>query len=161
MKPRTVAALLALAVGGSACAPRSSGAGRRAPLPRDSAAALERAVRMARPGFETQDEALRAGAYRGTADSAAPVPAAPPAALETPGGGFVIQIAAYRDRASAEVAARDAQRSFPALEVVVEEGGGYFRVALAGWRTAAEAAAPLSRVKASYPGAWVRARSVP
>ena len=124
---------------------------------------------MARPAFETQEEALRAGAYRAGVDSArsAPAPALPPPApppAPSPGEaepGFVIQIAAYRDRPSAELAAREARDGFPELEVVIEEWGGYFRVALSGWRTSAEAAASLARVRASYPGAWVRPGPVP
>lgn len=175
--PRPAASLLLLALGVAACAPRGTRAGRTAPLSPDSAAALERAVRLARPAYATQEEALRAGAYL-----AAPEPARAEAPVELPGDAprppallgspapagdpaerpaFVIQIAAYRDRASAEIAARDAARAFPDLESLVEEGNGYFRVALSGWRTAAEAEAPLARVREAYPGAWVRARTVP
>lgn len=177
MTHRTLSAALLLALAASACAPRATRGGRDAPLSRDSAAVLERALRMARPAYETQEEALRAGAYRAAAaPPTSPEPVVPEAPGEAPtapaaearvallgreGAGYVIQIAAHRDRPSAERAAREAERAFPGLEVVIEAGGGYFRVALAGWPTAAEAEARLAGVRASHPDAWIRPRALP
>lgn len=155
---RALAAFLVLLLAGSACAPRRTAAP-RARLSPDSAAALEKAVRMARPAFATQEEALRSGAYL-----AAPAGAPPEAPIDLLGvahPGYVIQIAAYRDRPTAERAARDAGTRFPELEVVIEEGAGHFRVALAGWRSSEEARTALMRVRESYPDAWLRDRAVP
>lgn len=163
--------LLASAACGGGRAPRS---GPR-PLPADSAAMLERAVKRARPAFATQDEALRAGAYRMAVEAAppvpeqaepAPLPPAPAAAAvarpeQSVDPAFVIQIAAFRDVASAQVAAGEARRSFADLEVRVEHEGGLFRVALAAWPSAEEAQRALERVRVRYPTAWVRPGSLP
>ena len=169
MTPFRIVAAGLLALGVAACGGPRRGATRSAPLSRDSAAVLERAIRLARPGFDTQDEALRAGAY-GTAPApaaAAPAPAPGPAPGPVPTGAaagaaeFVIQIAAFRDLPSAERAASATRRGYPELEVVVERAGEYFRVALAGWSTPEAAATDLSRVRQRYPGAWLRRRSLP
>lgn len=155
---RARAASLLLAV----LLPAGCGPAARAPRARlspDSAAALQRAIRMARPAFATQSDALRAGVY-----AAAPAPggASPPAAPTVPPeGAFVIQIAAFRDAASAEGVAAVARRDFPDLTVVVEVAGGVHRVALAGWPSTTAAEAALTGVRARFPTAWVRQRPLP
>lgn len=132
----------------------------------DSAALLERAVRLARPAFATQAEALRSGAYQLALDTAAAAPELPPAPATradapAPGGGAVIQIGAFRDRPSADRLARDARGHFAGAEVVVEGEDGWYRVVLTGWTGSASTERELERVRKRYPGAWVRSRSVP
>jgi len=176
LAPTTRRALVACAMAAlatAACAPAPPRAGRPAPLSADSAALLERAIRLARPGFPTQQEALRAGAYRhpDAAVAAGPVPAPPAEVRSAPDtrSSYVIQIAAFRDRASAEALAREARERFPDLGAVVEEEGDLFRVALGdrmragpvGWAEAGDAERVLPRVREGYPAAWVRGRNVP
>lgn len=140
----------------------------------DSLRALDRAVRLARPAFDRQEDAVRAGIYRAPApDSAArpaaPAPAAqngaPPAAAVDPSSRpaprFVVQVAAYRDRESAGIALAEAARLLPSLSATIEEASGTFRVVVGGWSTAAAAAADLPGIRSIYPSAWVRAASVP
>src|SRR5690606_12801414 len=176
LAPTTRRALVACAMAAlapAACAPAPPRTGRPAPLSADSAALLERAIRLARPGFPTQQEALRAGAYRhpDAAVAAGPVPAPPAEVRSAPDtrSSYVIQIAAFRDRASAEPLAREARERFPDLGAVVEEEGDLFRVALGdrmragpvGWAEAGDAERVLPRVREGYPTAWVRGRNVP
>ncbi len=79
------------------------------PLSADSAALLRTALQLARPAYVSQQEALRAGIYQ---DAPAPTPARDD---RLPGeirreGGYVIQIAGFNDRLSAERAAAEAER---------------------------------------------------
>lgn len=159
-----VVAALALALAaGCAHAPASPRPSRS--LSPDSLALLHEALRRVRPAFPTQEEALRAGVYRHVPVAtavrasdqelyASPLPnAAAP-------GGYIIQIAAYRDRALAERAAAEAQRRFPKALAVVEVAGEVYRVGLAGWESAPAATAELPEIQRVYPGAWVRRRGV-
>lgn len=89
-------------------------------------------------------------------------PAPPPAVpAPAPDVRWVVQIAAYRDEASARAAAADALRTFPTLVPVVEVADGWFRVALAGWAEEHGARAALPDIREVYSSAWVRPRSVP
>lgn len=74
---------------------------------------------------------------------------------------WVVQIAAYRDEASARAAVADALRTFPTLVPVVEVADGWFRVTLAGWADEHGARAALPDIREIYSSAWVRPRSVP
>lgn len=155
-------ALVTLLLFAAGCAGGAPPAARPAPrtLPPDSAALLAEAIRLARPAFAYQAEALRAGVYA----AATPTPRAP--ALAARGGGeaggiYVIQIAAFRDRLAAELAADEAARRFPGLDVVVEDTDNVFRVALAGWAEPTAAHPALQSVRRHYPDAWIRRRAVP
>lgn len=179
----------------SGCAPRPAVRGAPRPLPPDSAALLARALRTARPAFDTQEEALRSGVYAAAeppapvavappplqgrplpspppstatpparpTPAAAPAPAAPapPAADVSESGAFVIQVAAFRDEASARAALVAALRDHPRLLPRVEEGGGLYRVILGGWQDVAAAEGRLAELQEAYPTAWIRRRTLP
>lgn len=160
-----------------------------ATLPPDSAALLRQALERVRPAYRTQDEALRSGVYAAGQAPGRPVRAAqppgPPVLGRERGGSsgpeprraprgpdapqpvpaiehrFAIQIAAFRDRASADAAAADARRHFGDLTVLVEPAGEWFRVALAGWRDESAARQALAPIQTLYPSAWVRHLAVP
>jgi cell division protein FtsN len=146
--------LLTALAAGCAAGGHRSGPERPRTLAADSARLLAEAVRRVRPAFATQEEALRHGAY--AAPPSAPPALSVPSAAGPAGGRYVIQIAAYRDAAAAEIAAGALGRYFPGLDVRVEEGAGHFRVALAGWTTAADARAALPSVRERFPDAWLR-----
>lgn len=158
-----VAALAVALAAGCAHAPGSPRPSRA--LSPDSLALLHEALRHVRPAFGTQEEALRAGVYRHVPVAMAvrasdqELYARPPPSAAAP-GGYVIQIAAYRDRALAERAAAEAQRRFPQALAVVEVAGEVYRVGLAGWESAPAATAELPEIQRVYPGAWVRRRGV-
>jgi hypothetical protein len=130
----------------------------------DSLALLNEALQQVRPAYSAQRDALRAGVYgeRRPPDPSGRRRTAPhvlgTAMVEGP---FVIQIAAYREEATAEAAAREAQRLFPSLRTIVEAHGGYHRIAFTGWQNSSAAEAELRAVRRIYPGAWVRRRAVP
>lgn len=84
-----------------------------------------------------------------------------PEAPEVGSHRFGIQIAAFRDGPSAEIAAVEARRSFPELTVSASEAEGWFRVIVAGWAAESDAVAALPAVRSRYPSAWVRRLSVP
>ncbi len=153
---------LALASGCAHAAPASRPSRALSP---DSLALLHGALRQVRPAFFTQEEALRAGVYHplqavaavdanGEERHLSRVPAAELA------GGYVIQIAAYRDRTLAERVAAEAQRRFSQAVAVVEVAGETYRVGLAGWESAPDATAELPAIRRVYPGVWVRRRGV-
>lgn len=91
----------------------------------------------------------------------APAPAPPGIPAPDPDGRYVVQIAAFRDEASARLAAADAARSFPALVPLIEVADGWFRLALAGWAQEHDARGALPMLRELYPSAWVRGRGVP
>ncbi|MGH7459128.1 MAG: SPOR domain-containing protein [Longimicrobiaceae bacterium] len=136
------------------------------PLSPDSAALLAQALRLARPAYATQQEAIRAGVYA----SHAPRPELPGRPVSEPvpapgpdpppeGGVFVIQVAAYRDATSAGLAASRARERLPGIGVELERDGSLHRVILAGgWGSYSQAAGALARVQRHYPDAWVRRR---
>ncbi|CAN5761746.1 hypothetical protein BH23GEM6_BH23GEM6_05720 [soil metagenome] len=76
-------------------------------------------------------------------------------------GRHVVQVAAFRDLASAQRAAIEASRVFPDLSTDVEEQSGLFRVSVGSWNDAVAANEQLNRIHEIYPSAWVRTRSVP
>lgn len=167
------AVALSLLLGTAAACARPVPRAARRTLSPDSAAALRAAIRMARPAYATQEEALRAGVYAVPAPvlAVAPTPAPAPAptrtasgrtapADESPARVFLIQIAAFRDSASAEASASEARRLFPHLRAEVRPEPPLFRVALAGWPDSLAAEDALVRVREVYPSAWVR-RPVP
>lgn len=152
----------------------------RASLPPDSVALLAEALQRARPAYPTQTEALRSGIYASREPAVGPVlgtpgprqePPAPSSISRPPAEGlpeaparphrFGVQIAAFRDQASAALAAADAHRHFPDLVAIVEPGDGWFRVALAGWPDESGAQAALGSIRLLYSGAWVRSLPVP
>lgn len=90
-----------------------------------------------------------------------PAPARPDLPVPPREHAYVVQIAAYRDEASARAASEDALRTFPTLVPVVEVADGWFRVALAGWPDEHAARAALPPIREIYPSAWVRQRPVP
>lgn len=92
--------------------------------------------------------------------NAPPIPA-PPDRTSQPEGGYVVQVAAFRDEASALGAAARARREFPLQHVIVEEREGFHRLALGTWPSREEAEQELVRIRSVYPSAWVRLRSVP
>lgn len=159
----SIAALtLGLAVGCAHAAPSARPSGSLSP---DSLMLLHEALRHVRPAFATQAEALRAGLYHHSqvatavrANSEA-LHISPPASAAA-AVGYVIQIAAYRDRALAERTAAEAQRRFPQAHALVEIAGDVYRVGLAGWESAPAATAELPEIRRVYPGAWVRRRGV-
>lgn len=131
----------------------------------DSLALLHEALRHVRPAFTTQQEALRAGAYVNSLIATAAQPAAesPPDSRAAPAAAaaeYIVQIAAYRNRALAERAAAEAQRRFPRSRAIVETVGDVYRVGLGGWDSARAATADLPEIQRVYPGAWVRRRGV-
>lgn len=169
--------LLLLAIAGCGSARSASP---RATLPPDSAALLRVALQHARPAYPTHAEALRANVYAAREPAAAGIlgaptpPPTPPSTPEStresarplpvpPAGPhrYGIQIAAFRDEASASLAASDARRHFPDLTTVVESADGWFRVALAGWPDEGGAQAALDTIRLLYSAAWVRALPVP
>jgi cell division protein FtsN len=125
-------------------------------------ALLRSAVLSAQPAFATQEDALRSGAY--TAATAPPLVAgrtSNAAATQEPARvRYGIQIAAYRDRLTAEAVAASAARQFPEAEVVLEGTGEFSRVLLVGWVGENEVFRALAYVRQRYPDAWVR-RAVP
>lgn len=74
---------------------------------------------------------------------------------------FGIQVAAFRDAVSADLAAAEARRTFPRLDVSATLADGWFRVILTGWALETEATAALPAVRSRYPSAWVRPLPVP
>ena len=121
-----------------------------------------------------EERAVRPVAPAPPADpgSAPPRPTPPPAPADRPSpprpdppgsapARFGIQIAAFRDAASADFAAREARRTFPDLTVTATAADGWFRVIVAGWARESDAAAALPAVRARYPSAWVRALPLP
>jgi hypothetical protein len=76
-------------------------------------------------------------------------------------GRFVVQVAAYRDRDSAERAMQEAARVLPDLEFLLENDAGLFRVVAAAWATEQEAREHLPVIRQRYPSAWVRPRTLP
>lgn len=131
----------------------------------DSMILLHQALRHVRPGFTTQEEAVRAGVYHhlnvATAvDEVREPPRASAPSSAGPREGFVVQIAAYRERALAERAAAEAQRRFPRTIAMVEASDDMFRVTLTGWQSAPAATAELPEIQRVYPGAWVRRAGV-
>lgn len=161
---RTILAAALLA--GSGCvraAPTPATAAPRA-LPPDSAALLIAALRSARPAFSTQEEALLAGIYeppaghQRSARPGPPIEGQPPTA--EPAAAYVIQIAAFSERAAAERAAVEAERHFAGRSVVIEATSSVYRVALAGWHSASAAAVDLPAIQRFFPGAWIRKRGI-
>lgn len=162
-----------------------------ATLPADSVELLRQALERVRPAFPTQAEALRSGIYDRTAAPAAAQPAPPiapdhprrsdpdpprrlppsapperpaephrdPPEAET--HRFGIQIAAFRDAASADIAAAEARRSFPDLTVSATQAEGWFRVIVMGWARETDAAAALPAIRSRYPSAWIRGLALP
>ncbi len=142
-----------------------------ATLSPDSLALLKEAMEQVRPAYATQEDALRSGVYRSgsIANSSAVEPIGVASGVQSVtglaeisvGGRWVIQVAAFENRADASEAALLAAQLFPAAEVIIEQSGPYFRVALVGWDSRGVAERTLRSVQGSYPGAWVRTRGVP
>jgi hypothetical protein len=152
-------ALLSISLTAAGCAGGSQPpTSRPRTLSADSAALLAEALKHVQPAFATQAEALRAGAYAAAAPAsqpAAPVLAVSPAPSFAR-GAYVIQIAAYRQREAARIAAAVVGEYFPELDVRVEEAGEHFRVALGAWAQPRDAQATLRAVQQRYPDAWLR-----
>ncbi|HEV2078792.1 MAG TPA: SPOR domain-containing protein [Allosphingosinicella sp.] len=154
----TLGLVVGCAHGGAAPQPLRS-------LSPDSLALLHEALRHVRPAFATQEEAVRAGVYHQSLEALAIHVNSEAAhfgqpASQAAGDGYIIQIAAYRDRAVADRAAAEAQRRFPQRVAVVEAAGEVYRVGLAGWESTTAATAALPEIQRAYPGAWVRRRGV-
>jgi cell division septation protein DedD len=90
-----------------------------------------------------------------------PAPASLPRALPAATGPFVIQLAAFRERDSADALVLYLRERFPDWLVVVEESIDVIRVALGEWNSATSAEEFLTTVRSEYPDAWVRTRRLP
>jgi cell division septation protein DedD len=91
-----------------------------------------------------------------------PLPAARPDET-TPSGSleYVVQVAAFREVISAARALGEARRVLPDLPARVDEQDGLFRVSIGSWQTDSDAQRRLDEIRALFPSAWVRPRTVP
>jgi cell division septation protein DedD len=137
------------------------------PAPRDAAPAGRSPMAAAADAAAAARAAGSPGAAR-EPEPAATVPARPPGhepmRLPTPAPvsvDYVVQIAAFRDGASAHAALQLARREHPELAVSLESHDGVHRVVLGGWSDMAAAEARLPELRRLYPAAWARRRAVP
>lgn len=175
----TALALLGLSLA-AACAPGPAPRTRPRTPPADSAAALRRALSAVVPAHRTQEEAIAAGVYRSQAAPPAGTPAAGAPAIPAPEperraarpeplrgeahaaeAAWAIQIAAFRDEASARALARGAAARLPGWPARVVLEDDLHRVLLVAWPSSAAAERDLAAVRAIYPSAWIRPGIVP
>ncbi len=157
--------ILAVVVGASlgGCATPRAVPRHASTLPADSLRLLREALQLTRPGFATQEEALRAGVYQRSTSSPVPVLAAEDAArgeLLHATAAYLIQIGAFPTLPAAHVAAAEAERRFPDLPIAIEAHGALYRVGLGEWASAASARDKLPTIRRHYPDAWVRRRTI-